>query len=314
MNISYSCNDAYIEQTGISMISLFINNKEEDEINIYLVSKDISQNNIDVLKNICDQFNRNLIVVDFNEIAYDLCLSSTGRHIETIYTKVFFSRIKDVDKLIYLDSDTVVVSSLKELWEEPLDDCYMGVVETLPTKYYKELGLSRYDRFFNDGMALVNVEYCRKHDLIGQVLNVVGDFNGNPPTLSEGALNKVCFGHVKYISPKYNLMAGLLYLCSLDAKYMSTVLHYTEDELRVSCKNPVVIHYLSAFYNRPWYKKCTHPYKDYYYNYKNISPWRDIPLRDGDLPIRIKLIDFLYKLLGVRSTERIRQLLEKCKA
>ena len=47
MNIAYSCNDYYVPQTGISMISLFENNKEVDDICVYLISKDISKENVE---------------------------------------------------------------------------------------------------------------------------------------------------------------------------------------------------------------------------------------------------------------------------
>ena len=308
MNVAYSCNDKYISQTGISMISLFENNKDAEDICVYLISKDVSQANGSQLKAIAEQYHRDFREVKFDDIAYDLKLSNTGRHIDTIYTKVFFSRIEGVNKMIYLDSDTVVVGSLKELWEDDLDGVYMGVVETLPTKFYKELGLPKGHRFFNDGMAICNVAYCREHNLIKKVLKVVEDFNGNPPTLSEGALNKVCYGKVKYISLKYNLMAGLLYMCRLDAAYMSRVLHYNEEDLRESCEHPIVIHYLTAFYNRPWFNNCSHPYKEEYYKYKALSPWVDDPLKENKLPLKTKLIDYCFRTFGVRNTERIREI------
>ena len=310
MNVAYSCNDYYIPQTGISLISLFENNRDVDSIVIYLISKGVNESNKAILNNICSKYGRELKVIEFDDIAYDLKLSDTGRHIATVYTKVFFPRIEVVDKMIYFDSDTVIVGHLQELWDMPLDDVYMGVVETLPTKFYKELGLPKGAPFFNDGMAICNVDYCRKHDLIGQVIKVVDEYGGNPPTLSEGALNKVCYGKVKYISPRYNLMAGLLYLCSLDARYMSHIYHYySEEELKDSCQHPVMIHYLTAFYNRPWFKGCTHPYKDDYNKYKAISPWKDEPLKENELPRRIKWIDKCYRLFGLRNTERLRRVL-----
>lgn len=309
MNVAYSCNDYYIPQTGISMISLFENNKDVDEICVFLISKNVSEDNVNKLRIIAESYQREFKEVRFDDIAYDLKLSNTGRHIATIYTKVFFPRIKGIDKMIYLDSDTVVVGSLKGLWEDELDGVYMGVVETLPTKFYKELGLPKGDRFFNDGMAICNVAYCREHNLIRKILKLVEDYNGNPPTLSEGALNKVCYGKVKYISLKYNLMAGLLYMCNLDASYMSHLLHYSEEELRQSCEYPIVIHYLTAFYSRPWYKNCSHPYKDKYLEYKALSPWKDDPLLENRLPMKIRMIDLCYRTIGLRNTERIRKIL-----
>ena len=237
-------------------------------------------------------------------------MTNIGRHIETIYSKVFFSRIDGLEKVIYLDSDTVVVGSLKELWSEDLNGYYMGVVETYPTSFYRELGLPQGERFFNDGMAICNVAFCRDNNLIEEVLKVVDDFNGNPPTLSEGALNKVCYGKVKYISLRYNLMAGLLYLYKLDPQYMSQVFHYDATDLKISCEHPVVIHYLTAFYNRPWFADCTHPFKGEYLKYKAMSPWKNEPLIDKPLPNKLKIIDRCYKLFGPRKTEKIRKILK----
>ena len=65
MNIAYSCNDYYIPQTGISMISLFENNIDIDEICVYFISKDVSEDNIKILKSIASQYGRSFVVVQF---------------------------------------------------------------------------------------------------------------------------------------------------------------------------------------------------------------------------------------------------------
>lgn len=306
MNIAYSCNDYYIPQTGISIISLCENNKSADEINVYFIAKDCSKENIITLKDITESYGRNFIEISFDDIAFDLNISNIGRHIETIYAKVFFSRIEGLDKVIYLDSDIVVVGNLLPLWNMDLSDSYMGVVQTF-SKVKSQLGLPEDYRFFNDGMAIVNVDYCRKHNLIEKVNAVVAEYEGNPPTLSEGALNKVCQGHVKYISLRYNLMAGILYFGMMDAKRLAQDLDaYTAEDLSDSCKNPVCIHYLTAFYNRPWLSPCSHPYKSEYYKYQALSPWKDVKPQHKPLPTRLRIIDLCYKVLGYRLTEFIR--------
>ena len=311
MNIAYSCNDYYIPQTGISMISLFENNRDEKEINVYFISKEVSAENIELLRSIADKYERKLIVVSFESIAYDLKLSAIGRHIETIYSKVFFSRIKDINKIIYFDSDTIICDKLNDMWETDLTNCYMGVVETFPTKYYKELNLPKGEKFFNDGMAIVNVSYCRENHLIERVLEVVSEFEGAPPTLSEGALNKVCYGHVKYVSPKYNLLAGILYNYKLDPSFISDILHYSKDEIQDSCENPVVIHFLTDFYNRPWNIGCKHPYKELFYKYKKISPWSDAPLINNPLPWRLRIIDMGNRIVGPKKMYAIRKVFRR---
>lgn len=307
MNIAYSCDNFYVEQTGISMISVCENNKDVNSLIFYLISKDISNENIKLLINICEKYNRELKVINFNDIAYDLDISSIGRHIATIYAKVFFSRMDGLDKIIYLDSDTVITGSLKELWDTDLDGCYFGAVETFAKKETRQqLGLPLDSPFFNDGVVIENVAYCREHNLIEQMYKLLLDYNGAPPVLSEGALNKICFGKVRFISPRWNMMAGLLFYGLRDLDYLVDRLHYEKTEILDSILSPVVIHYLTAFYNRPWFRKCSHPYKNQYIKYKNISPWKATPLRKGNLPVRVKFIKLLMNLLGPRTIYKFR--------
>lgn len=309
MNIAYSCDNAYVEQTGISLISLFENNKDEKEIVVYLISKGITKENIEILDSICKSYNRSLIVVKFEDICFDLPPCSVGRHLETIYAKVFFSRIEGLDKVLYLDSDVVVVGKLKPLWENDLSEKYMGVVETTYTKGKKALGIPRSTPFFNDGVVLVNVDYCRENNLISKVIEQVNAFGGNPPVLSEGVLNKICGQNVKYISLRYNLISGNLYFGLYDYDYLFEQLHYEKEDLIDSCENPVIVHYIAGFYNRPWCKKCTHPFKEFYLYYKSISPWKDSPLQDKDLSFKIKVAGLAYKVFGCRFIDKIRDIL-----
>ena len=45
MNVMYLCNDSYAMIAGISICSLLDNNSDVDEINIFLVADDITENN-----------------------------------------------------------------------------------------------------------------------------------------------------------------------------------------------------------------------------------------------------------------------------
>lgn len=310
--VAYSCNDTYIPQTGISLISLFENNKDVDEIIIYFISKGVSDNNKKILQEICDKYSRKLSIFEFDDIAYDLKLTSTGRHIETVYTKIFFSRIPNLDKIIYIDSDTIVNGSLKDLWGMDLTDKYMGMVETYTgDEAKKTLAMPKGTPFYNDGFAIVNVDYCREHNLIGKCLKVIDDFNGNPPVLSEGVLNKVCIGHILSVSPRYNMMAGIYQIIRLNPRYVAEKLNYSFEDIFDSYKRPIIIHYLSGFYGRPWNKGCTHPLRDIFLHYKSISSWKDTPLYKGNLPLRLKLLGRLLNIVGPYSFEKIHKFLNK---
>jgi lipopolysaccharide biosynthesis glycosyltransferase len=307
MNIAYACNDGYIMQTGISLISLFENNRHFEKITLYLISCGISDENIDVIRDICQRYGRDMEVVNMNTIAPDLNISAIGRHIETIYAKIFFSRIEGVEKMLYIDSDTIIAGDLSGLWIADMTGCYMGMVQTYTgVEAKKLLGIPAGVPFYNDGIALVNVKYCKENDLIEKCKAVIEEFNGNPPVLSEGTLNKVCQGRILQISPRYNMMAGLYQRIKMNLNYVTECIDYSKEDLRDSYEHPVIIHFLSGFYNRPWSMYCTHPLRGEFLHYKEMSPWKNLPLTRGKLPLRLRILASIFNLLGPRQMDKLR--------
>ena len=47
LNILYGCDDNYAPYTGISMTSLFENNRDIEEITVYFAAMDCSRENLD---------------------------------------------------------------------------------------------------------------------------------------------------------------------------------------------------------------------------------------------------------------------------
>jgi len=311
MNIAYSCNEAYIQHTGISMISLFENNKEVKEINIYFVSKDVCHQSLEILKKICVNYNRNLIIIPFESICYDLKLKDTGRHIETIYSKLFFERINNIDKIFYLDSDTIVTGSLEELWDVNLEGYFVAGVETYTVGVKKDLNLLESDIFINDGIVLMNLKEIRSANLVEEFLNFINYFEGAPPLLSEGTINVVCKNKIKILDPKYNLMSGFI-LYENDSRYYKSSLlgdFYTKEMIINAVASPIVIHYLDAFYNRPWSRYCTHPLKHQYLYYKTLSPWKNEKLTNRKLSKKMRITGFIIQKLPYEIFSFLKKLL-----
>lgn len=307
LNIAYSCNEGYIEQTGISILSLLENNKNVfDQINIYFIGKDVITKSINNLKEIADNYNANLVYLDFNELCKDLTIDKTGRHIETVYAKLFFTDLLNIDRIIYIDSDTIINGSLKEFWEVELNDNLVGGVSTHTVGSKKILGLTDSDVFINDGVVLMNIKKLKEESFKEKFLECIASYNGNPPVLSEGVINKVCRGRIKVLNPKFNLMSGLI---TYNYGIFNTPKNfYPKEELLEAINNPTIIHFLAGFYNRPWHVDCTHPMKNLYFLYKRRTIWKDTELKKRKLPLRIKLIGWMYRNLPVDFVEFFRKM------
>ena len=267
MNVAYSCDEMYIPHTGISILSLLENNKHFEEITFYFIAKDVTQNSIDKLAELVTSYNREFKTVSFYDLCADLKINTLGRHIETVYVKLFFQRLEGIDKILYIDSDTIINGSLSSFWEIEMGENLIAGVETY-TGVKGDLGLNIEDRLINDGVALINLKEFRKQNIEKKFIECIASYNGNPPVLSEGVINKVCKGKLKIIHPKYNLMSGLISMKS--TKNFNLDSYYSKQIIDEAISNPVIIHYLAAFYNRPWDINCTHPMKEKYLYYKSI--------------------------------------------
>lgn len=309
INIAYSCNEAYVQHTGISMISLFENNIDIDLITIYFIGKEVSDDSLLLLRKITEKYKREIIIIHFETICYDLNITDTGRHIETIYAKLFFTRIESIDKILYLDSDTIVNGSLKELWQLNMDNFMVAGVETYTVDVKEKLNLLPEDNFINDGVALLNLKLMRSNLMDQKFLNFISKYSGNPPLLSEGTINKVCKGSILLIHPKYNLLSGLLLIREIkhyESKFLNT--YYSNNEIEEAKENPIIIHFLSAFYNRPWDINCSHPFLKKYLFFKSLSPWKNVPLSDNKIVLRLRIINILYKILPFKVFKLLKRI------
>jgi lipopolysaccharide biosynthesis glycosyltransferase len=85
----------------------------------------------------------------------------------------------DLERVIYLDADTLVIGDLAALWRERLDGYAAGAVRDLfPTfrvaiEHLDELNLPLETPYFNTGVLLINLELWRRVELVTKVLKYV---------------------------------------------------------------------------------------------------------------------------------------------
>ncbi len=301
INISYACNEAYMEQTTVSLVSLFKNCSSPSKLHIFFIDMGVTDFSKDEMRKLVESYGSQLTIVPFESIAFDLNTSEkTGRHIKSVYAKLFYGRLPNIEKIIYLDSDMVITGDIKNLWDIDLNGNVVAGVETLHTvEDNKKIGYLASDRAINDGMVVMDLRKWRDEKYLEKCLEFIEENNGEPPVLSEGTINAVCKGNIQIIHPRYNLMSAIVGESIKKIEGLTGRKYYTQKEIDEATRNPCIIHYLSGFYNRPWCKRCTHPMKDEYLKYRKMTKWANEPLQDKDLPTRLKMVGFAYKYLPI---------------
>ena len=68
MTVVYTCDDNFVWIMGISMISLFENNRDMENLEVYLLGDHVSDTNKDVLLGIANKYGRTCSFVDVPDL------------------------------------------------------------------------------------------------------------------------------------------------------------------------------------------------------------------------------------------------------
>ncbi|WP_061464191.1 glycosyltransferase family 8 protein [Peribacillus simplex] len=296
LNVLYSTDDNYAKYGGVSMLSLFENNKNVEEICVYIIDNKISKENKEKLSEIADVYNRNLVFIDGSDM-----LRKTEKKDDfpiAAYGRLFISNLINIDKILYLDCDTIINGSLKHLWLKNIDDFFVAGVQDNPAKYNVSIiGMGDNDRYLNSGILLINLSLWRKNELEKSFVEFINKYRGNVPHHDQGIINGVCKDRILILEPEFNLMPPFLHMNRRQImKLYNIKKYYTQQQINSAIKDPVIIHYISKFYNRPWNKECTHPFKKMYEKYLNLSPWNN-RLDNSPLGTKVQIRKRVYEIM-----------------
>ena len=192
--------------------------------------------------------------------------------------------LPNVDRVIFMDSDTIVVKDLAELFNQDLEDNIMAAVADIATMaqpgYLATIGY-REKHYYNAGMFLLDLNQMRQKQL-GNQLNEYVRRNPNLVFIDQDAYNVVLRKKIKKVPYIYNCMATMhferykkvtfwMYLQQrLLGKHTmrSNFIKLYPDELpllyRNLFKDVVVFHYFG--FSKPWRGVVTKPPFRTFYN------------------------------------------------
>ena len=265
ISIAYAPDDNYVNQTVVSMKSALEHNEQVEFIIMY--SK-LSAESMQKLGAVGGSLR--LIKMDESQFA-DLTLSKWVT-VQAWFRIKLPDLCKDLDKVLYLDCDTLIRGNLDELFSLDLTDKYLAGVKDVwgVSKYVKRLGMKS-GVYVNSGMLLFNCDYCRKEHFFDKVV----DFAKNNAKIIEfcdqDSINKVVDEYKLVISPKYNLM---------DTWWRGGYYEFEgeeEAEYLKAKENPIIAHLTGL---KPAFKGCGNKFKDEWWEVAKKTKIYDELLRD----------------------------------
>lgn len=163
---------------------------------------------------------------------------------------------KDVKKLLYVDSDTLCLGELNELFAVNLTDKAIAAVpdvDNTQKSQCQKFGFT-YGSYFNSGVILYNIEKWIQLGITEKALDLLN--NGTAYKFpDQDVLNLLLKNQVYYLPNKYNTI---------------TLLTANGNEDINIADHAIFIHYVSG--SKPWFKLYLTPI---YQQYIQSSPWCD---------------------------------------
>lgn len=186
----------------------------------------------------------------------------------TVYMRVFSPYVvdKDVEKLIYLDVDTIVQDDISKLWNTDLGDYIAGAVQdvgkTMDCEWggvpnYKELGFTADTKYFNSGVLMINTKRWREENFSAKVISALSTHKEHVRLADQYGLNVVLANQWLELDPKWNWFA------------------FKENE------NPSLVHFLDI---KPIFTSYNSKevYREEFFRYLSMTPWKNFKPISGN--------------------------------
>lgn len=253
MNILIAPDNNVIGPTCVLLNSLR-SNHPDTAINLYVLWCDLSADNVDALNRFAGKLGIEVIELNLDPEKISRTYDRLPRRnlTRTALLRCFAGEMvpQDVDRLLYLDTDTIVAGPVCELYETPLAGCIAGAALNPGPTHLTEFGVGE-ERYFNSGVLLIDMEQWRQHDIDRKLREFLQQHPEKCPFFDQCALNVVLAGQTVTLDPRWNVMGCL------------------KDE--VAYTNVSIIHYAGDV--KPWLHPERHPFGINYCNYSRNTPW-----------------------------------------
>lgn len=278
MNVIYASDDNYAWLMGISMLSLFENNRDVDNIHVYLFGDSISSENEKKLVSIAKLYRRDFELIDVNKLSLPESLY-TGRYPKSAFSRLFAYKLlpDTVDRVLYLDCDIVVDGDLQELYNHPMNgNIILAVKDCVSKAYKKKIGIKGDDVYINTGVMVMDLDRMRKFHIEEKISKFVSKYAAAMNYADQEIINGIFQGEFGVLPPIWNVMTQFNQYSYKQLKWIRHPhQYYSESEIDYAKRHARIFHFTTCMLNiRPWYRNSKLNNAHVFNRYMQLSPWK----------------------------------------
>ena len=203
------------------------------------------------------------------------------------YYRLYFPELvpAEIGKLLYIDTDIIVIGDLAELYNQNIDSVPAAAVVDAMIPVRHDLGIYNFGQYFNAGVMLINLALWNSQKISERAIEYLGEYPENIVLADQDALNAILKDNWKPLNNKFNIT------------FYDMPEYLPKKKFNEFLKDKVIIHYTTQ--NKPWMLSCTNRLRFLYQHYLKLSPHSD-KQKYTDLKSGIKL---LSRLIRIRTKE-----------
>lgn len=229
--VFFAADDKYVPYTTISILSMLDYVNRKDLYRVFILHTGISAENRQKLEALSTQN----VIIKCTDVVHEM----KNRHIhivnerlpaESAYRLLIPELFPQYEKILYLDSDIIVLRDVAELYATDIGDCVLGAASDQAEErnmkpsdaswqHVLSIGVPPAD-YFNAGIVLINTQRFKELQIAEKCFALLcGEHNCL--CLDQDALNIHCHGYVHFLDKKWN---ALLYPGLSPTEYY--IIHY----------------------------------------------------------------------------------------
>lgn len=275
LHIAFGADTKYVMQCGVAITSVCENNNDMNIFfHVMVLCEDKEVVKFNPLVQIFEKYGQKGELIPIGQEYFDNL--PEGNYISrATYLRLLLPKAlpAEITQVLYLDSDIVVLGSLKFFEEHPLSStvaCGAALdINGMSIKHHNRLNLSNPVTYFNAGVLQMNLAYWRENDIARQAIDGIAK---HPDWwfMDQDAINVVLEGYISRIPYQYNLQTNH-YLCPPEQQELDKSFH---PEVNDAMEHPIILHYAS--YRKPWQRGC--PKQEFWLKYKKMTQWASCPM------------------------------------
>lgn len=273
--VVFGADDTFFIPLVVCIQSLVENTSPENNYDIVVLANKFRPQYVELLSRIAEgRPNVSIRVYDVAPFlaCWDLSKLKTGHRLSlATYYRLFIPELmRDYDKVLYIDGDTVLLEDIAHLYEHDITGCYAGavrdynIIRDMSSSFKAHvqglLGMEDTSQYFNAGVLLLDIAAMRRDfplDFLMEQAQLKGAKHHD-----QDVLNSLFYGKVRFLHPRWNCM------------WQNEELYAPVEGGREALASPSLVHYPGS--GKPWLKAGAFlPAARHYWKYALSCPYAD---------------------------------------